>query len=114
MALTQAQLDRVASNVGAMYGSLVESVTFHHKATPTSAVVTTTVKMRLHGYRSSEIDNETILRTDLRGRIAGPEVTFTLTQYDEFVRSDSTRWRVLQPNGGPGHAFWRPQCRQVA
>ena len=114
MALTQAQLDRVAAHVSSMYGSLVESVTFHHKATPTSAVVTSTVKMHLHEYRGSQIDNETILRTDLRGRIPVAEVSFTLTQYDEFVRSDSTRWRVLQPNGGPGHAFWRPQCRQVA
>ena len=114
MALTQAQLDRVASHTMAMYGALTEDVTWDHKATATSAVVTSTVTIQLHGYRSSEIDNETILRTDLRGRIAGPEVSFTLTQYDEFVRSDGTRWRVLQPNGGPGHAFWRPQCRQVA
>ena len=114
MALSQGALDRIADHVMSMYGERVETVTWHHKATPTSSPTTSTVSLVLHEYALWEIDGEAILRTDLRGRIPTADLAFTLTPYDEFVRSDSTRWRVMAVRGGTRHAFWRPQCRQVA
>lgn len=114
MSLSQAVLDRMAQAAVTMYGSLMESVTYHAKSSPTASVVTSTVSLHLQGYRKHEIDLETILRTDMQARIKTAAITFTPTQYDEFVRADSTRWRVIQPSGGAGQPWWLLQCRQIA
>ena len=90
------------------------TVTYHHKSGPTASVVTSSVTLYLHAYSKREIDNEVILRTDLRGFLPADDLTFVPTQYDEFVRTDGTRWRVMAPSGESGQAMRVFQCRQVA
>ena len=93
---------------------LLSTVTYHHKSSPTAGVSTSSVTLYLHGYRKEDLDSDVILRTDLRGILPADDIAFQPTQYDEWVHSDTRRFRVLRAMGEPGQAFHLLHCRQVA
>lgn len=114
MPLSQGYLNSMAQTAIDAYGTLGESVTYSAKSTPTATVVTATVAMHLGNYREGEINLETILHEDQRALVRTASIAFTPTQYDEFVRPNASRWRVISVRGGPGFPFWVLQCRRVA
>lgn len=92
----------------------VEAVTYYAKATPTSSAVEHAVTQAIiRNYRLSQLLPEAILPTDQECRIPTSVVTWTPTDYDEIVRSDTTRWRIQSITGGPGYPFYVLQLRQV-
>lgn len=112
--LSQAVLDSMADVAFAAYGTLIEDVTYHARSSATAVAVAHTVRLHLGAYRQSEIDLEVILRDDQRALVRTHSVTFTPTPYDEFVRANGSRWRVVSVTQGTGFSFWVLQVRRVA
>lgn len=113
MSLSQAALDRIAQAGAKMYGRVMEPVTYQHKASAADPVEVSTVQVHMQGYRENQIDQEVILRTDVRARVKTAGLAFTPTQYDVFVRADGSVWRIIHIEGGSRHPWWFLQCRKV-
>ena len=117
MALSQAALDRLATHGVRMLGTLMETVTFYTKTSPTASPVTRTgISVHLEEFRLHELAalGGEILQTDRKCRVKTADVVWTSTQYDELVRSDSTRWRALDVLEGAGRPWTILRIRQVA
>lgn len=111
--LSQTAMDALANHAVAMYGTLMEPLTYRNRSAPNATPTTYTVQARLKHYRASEIDLEQILRNDLECRIQTALVTWAPMRYDDFDRADGTTWQVLNIVGGNGHPWWKLQVRQV-
>jgi len=112
--LSQTAMDALAQHAVAMYGDLMELLTYRNRRAPNATpVVYTDVPARLKHFRASEIDLEQILRNDLECRIQTALVTWMPTRYDDFDRADGTTWQVLNIVGGGGHPWLKLHVRQV-
>lgn len=119
MALSQAALDRLATHGARMLGTLTETVTFYTKTSPTASPVTRTgISVHLEEFRLHElgatVGTSEIIQTDRKCRIKTADVVWTSTQYDEYTRSDGTRWRVLSEGDGTGRPWTVLPSRQIA
>jgi hypothetical protein len=118
--LSQAMMDRVARDTMRMRGALVETFTYHARATSAS---TPMVHEDLTGnwcHFSERLiamhavtDAPRVQREDIQLQIPVTQVSWTPTTYDVVIRSDHSHWRVLDIMGGPGHPFWLLQIRRV-
>src|SRR5215471_16408989 len=105
MPLSVPALSRLAAAGVHMLGTLMESITYYAKATPTSAPVTySNVQAHFEDFRLHElgaiVGQHELLQSDRRCRIATAGVTWTPTPYDELTRADGSRWRVLSAEQG--------------
>lgn len=117
MPLSQAALDRLAAHGARMLGTLMETVTFFTKTTPTSSPVTRTgISVHLEEFRLHELAalGGEILHTDRKCRIKTADTVWTPTIYDEFTRADGTRWSILSESDGTGRPWTILPSRQVA
>lgn len=118
MALSQAGLNRLARHGVKMLGTLMESVTFYTKSTPTSAPTTRAgIRVHFEEFRLHELGaiagTSEILSTDRKCRIATSSVTWTPSVYDELTRNDATRWVVLSGSEGTGHPWTILPVRRI-
>jgi len=113
VSLSQSVMDGLGAEAAAMYGGLMETVTYRHQA-PGGAVTTLSVALRLKGYSERELRrDDQLLHGDRQARIQTSSITFAPGQSDEFTQADSTRWRVITPSRGPGHPWWICQVRKA-
>jgi hypothetical protein len=121
--LTQALLDDIARQAFAIKGALVEQVTVQHRTSATGAFrpvgplraivsLPATEVMTMAALLASD-DTTRARHSDVHLRLATADVGYTPTLYDEVVRGDGTRWRVLDLAGGPGRPFWQFTIRKV-
>lgn len=114
MALSQTALDRLARHGTKMLGGLLETVTYHAKASATAAVVNHAgLEVSMEFYRGHEIDGEQILKEDRQCRIRTALVTWTPTVFDTFTRPDGTLWLVMGHREGTNRPFYLLQTRQT-
>jgi hypothetical protein len=113
MPLSQALLDRLAQLAMQVHGGLVETITYHARATATATPVDHTVAALFRDYRLAALSTGDILLRDQEGRIPTARVPWVPTHDDTITRADGTLWKVLSPRGGPGSPFWILQTRQV-
>jgi len=111
--LSQAMLHRLGHHAVQMYGDTMEPVTWYHRDSVTDVVTTTPVCVRLKHYSVQALQLALLEPRDLECRLLPCSVAWVPTHYDEFVREDGTRWRVVSIRGGPRHAWWVLQTRQV-
>ena len=117
MALSTASLNRLAEHGASMLGTLMETVTFYTKSTPTSSPVTRAgISVHLEEFRLHELAAQggEILQTDRKCRIKTADVIWTPSVYDEFTRADGTRWSILSGGEGTGRPWTLLPARQVA
>lgn len=117
--LSQAVMDRLATATETMNGSLLESVTYRAKATAQAVMTVYTVQGRFTEYNEHVtalhglVAEGQVRREDRQFRLAVAVVTWTPSLYDEIVRADGSRWRVLSIGGGPGRPWYLLQVRKV-
>ena len=111
----QSMVDRLAVAGEALLGNRMELVTFYAKSSPTASPVThANITVALEEYTLHELSVSELLLTDRKCRIASFRVSWTPTQYDEFVRTDGTRWRILSGTEGTRRPWTILPARQVA
>ena len=119
MGLSQTQLNRLAQIGVQMLGSLTESVTYYAKTTPgASPTIHTSLLVHFEQYLLHElgtvVGQSEILQSDRKVRIQTALVTWIPTLYDEMVRRDGTRWRVLSGGEGANRPWTFLPTRQIA
>jgi hypothetical protein len=117
--LTQGLLDQLALDGAAMLGDRMELVTYYAQSGPTATPVTHSgLQVALEAYSLHElgamVGQSEIIQTDRKCRIRTALISWTPTQYDEFVRTDNTRWRVLSGTDGTHRPWTLLPSRQVA
>ena len=122
MALSQGAMNRVAQKIRSAHGSLSQQVTVLHR---TSAQGTVTTFGPLLIPRMQQPSEESVAMAALAGErplvlgsdrsicLLTADVTWQPTTYDEVIDAAGNTWRVLGLADGPGHPFWRLQCRLV-
>lgn len=104
---SQAAMDRLGLANARMLGDRVETITYYSKSGPSASPVThSSLEAYLDSYQLHELgavvgQNE-IIQTDRKCRIRSTLVNWIPTQYDELVRADGSRWRVLSESEGTG------------
>jgi hypothetical protein len=111
--LSQAVMDSIAQHAVGMYGTLMETVTYLARATPTDTPVSSTVQAKCRAYSARELHAEVLELLDQECRIQTAAVTWQPSHYDQIQRADGTTWMVLSWRDGPGHAWLKLQIRQV-
>lgn len=118
--LSQAVADQIARMCFAVVGSLVETVTYHAKATAQATPVAYEVQAHFAEYSeqlvtlASTTGGEGLVRRgDHLCRIATAAVSWTPTHYDTLTRADGSLWRVLSIREGRGRPFYALQVRRV-
>jgi hypothetical protein len=119
--LSQALLNSIAAQATALLGQLMEPVTYYAKSGPTAVVTVYELdKVRFELYAAQKIgfpianDPQAILKEDRQMRVEFTLVTWTPTLFDEVVRTDGSRWRVISFTYGSKQPWYLFQMRRVA
>lgn len=114
MVLSRTQLDSLAQIAMDTLGSLTELVTYHHKPTPSSALVSyPNVRCYFGRYSQVQIAQDPVLQALHRVRIPFAGLAIEPTRNDVVQRATGERWQVMGIEDGRNRPSWFLQCKQV-
>lgn len=122
MALSQALMDQIATLTGQVLGELLETLTYVHRETRSSAPVSYGGLQGFIGRYSEHMIAEhlalnpevtRIQRDDRRLRLATARVTLVPTLAGAVQRADGSLWQVLDIGGGVGRPHYIFHLRRM-
>lgn len=104
---------------------IVESVTYRSKTSSTGDYYPAigkvvpkytdyaSVEMAMVRYKQEEIDDKTILNTDMKAIVPSLDLTPTPKVADQIIRANTSTWEIIGIQQDPAEAVWIFQIRKA-